>query len=215
MGIIAEEEMETIKRKYTLFVGNLLEISGDIGVVIKRAKEFFDQKCNERIALFDDTTGNVIDVDYRGTLEDVLSRLPNHPMFAYLNETVVKKSGPGRPKLGVVSKEITLLPRHWEWLGEQQGGASVTLRKLVEKARKESAESDNVRREMESIGRFLTDMAGDLPDYEEVTRAYYAKNWGVFEKLIVDWPEDIKGYVLSKVNNLTILEKLITTDSKK
>jgi uncharacterized protein len=205
--------MGNTKREYTLFVGNNLIVTGKIETVLTRSKEFFDQNCNERIALFDDTTGNVIDVDYRGTLEDVLSRLPSHPMFTYLNETPVKKAGPGRPKLGVISKEITLLPRHWEWLGEQQGGASVTLRKLVEKARKESAGSDNARRALEAIGRFISDMAGDLPDYEEVTRAYYAKNWSVFEKLIVDWPEDIKEYVMSKVNNLIQLEKLIVTES--
>ncbi|MFY0534142.1 DUF2239 family protein [Nannocystis pusilla] len=33
------------------------------------------------------------------------------------------RTGPGRPKLGVVSREVSLLPRHWEWLERQPSGS--------------------------------------------------------------------------------------------
>ena len=102
---------------------------------------------------------------------------------------------PGRPKLGVVSREVTLLPRHWDWLNMQPGGASVALRKLVEEARKGSFEKDKLRIAQESTFRFMSAMAGDLQDFEESTRALFANDQIRFQTLIDRWPDDIKAHI--------------------
>lgn len=106
-----------------------------------------------------------------------------------------KKSGPGRPKLGVIAREVTLLPRHWDWLATQPGGASVTLRKLVEEAKTKNQKKDQVRLAQEAAHRFMTAMAGDLPGYEEALRAFYAKKYDAFSKLTEDWPRDLRDYI--------------------
>lgn len=98
------------------------------------------------------------------------------------------------PGAGVVGREVTLLPRHWEWLGSQPGGASVTLRKLVERARKENAGADRVRRAREVAYRFLPAMAGDRPGFEEATRALFAGDEEKFEAETAGWPADVRGY---------------------
>src|ERR1700739_3037247 len=67
--------------------------------------------------IFDEQTGRVVDID------------PRYPPDA-------ETARPGRPKLGVVAREVTLLPRHWDWLATQPGGGSVALRKLVGEARR-------------------------------------------------------------------------------
>jgi hypothetical protein len=104
--------------------------------------------------------------------------------------------GVGRPKLGVVAREVTLLPRHWEWLSRQPGGASVTLRKLVEEARRSGAGRDRVRHAQEVTYRFLLAIAGDLPGYEEAMRALFAARRGRFEELLAAWPSDIGDHAL-------------------
>lgn len=100
----------------------------------------------------------------------------------------------GRPRLGVVSKEVTLLPRHWAWLAEQPGGASVALRRLVEDARKAGAEKGRVRRRQEACYRFMHAIAGNLPNFEEATRALYARESALFHAEIADWPRDIRAH---------------------
>ncbi len=73
--------------------------------------------------------------------------------------------GRGRPKLGVVAREVTLLPRHWDWLNAQPGGASVALRKLVEQARRANGDADRARAAREAAYHFMSAMAGDLPAF--------------------------------------------------
>jgi hypothetical protein len=99
--------------------------------------------------------------------------------------------GRGRPKLGVVAREVTLLPRHWDWLASQPGGASVALRKLVEAARRESEGPDRVRAAREAAYRFASAIGGDLPDFEEAMRALFAGDDAGFEGRIQTWPADI------------------------
>ena len=103
-------------------------------------------------------------------------------------------AAPGRPKLGVVARQITLLPRHWEWLGEQPGGASVTLRKLVEEARRSTAGEAALRRSREACYRFMTTMAGDEPNYEEALRALFAGDAQRFAALTELWPPDVRDH---------------------
>ncbi len=99
--------------------------------------------------------------------------------------------GRGRPKLGVVAREVTLLPRHWDWLAKQPGGASVALRKLVEAARRESEGPDRARAAREAAYRFASAIGGDLPGFEEAMRALFAGNDVAFEARIEAWPSDI------------------------
>jgi uncharacterized protein len=101
----------------------------------------------------------------------------------------------GRPKLGVVAREVTLLPRHWDWLAQQPGGASVTLRKLVEQARKTHAGADEQRRRRDAAYRFMSAMAGDAPGFEEASRALFAGDRGRLSSLMAPWPADIVATV--------------------
>src|SRR5690606_18915615 len=110
--------------------------------------------------------------------------------------------GRGRPKLGVIGREVTLLPRHWEWLDGQPGGASVTLRKLVEKAKRENAGADRCREGREAVYRFITVMAGNEPGYEEAVRTLFGT--GVdrlkqFRKQTQAWPADVREFAGEKL----------------
>jgi hypothetical protein len=149
------------------------------------------------ILIFNSTNSEPIEIDFRGTMDEVIDRIQiiskmTPETTSASAEEPTKK--PGRPKLGVVSKEITLLPRHWEWLKNQPGGASVTLRKLVEEARRTNPSKDTIRTSQEFTYRFLASVAGDLPQYEEATRVLFASEAKVFNDLIENWPSDIRKH---------------------
>jgi hypothetical protein len=147
------------------------------------------------VLVFDDTTSESIELDLRGTVEEVARRLAAQAPAARPPEPAPEEArGPGRPKLGVVAREITLLPRHWEWLARQPGGASVTLRKLVEEARKAGAGKERVRQAQDAAYRFMSVMAGDRPGFEEATRALFAGKQGRFEELVEGWPADVREH---------------------
>ncbi|PWC33953.1 DUF2239 family protein [Azospirillum sp. TSO35-2] len=134
------------------------------------------------VLVFDDRSGRAVDLDLQGSAAEIAARLAPPPR------------GPGRPKLGVVAREITLLPRHWEWLNAQPGGASVALRKLVDEARKGSEAKDRVRQAQEAAYRVMSALAGDRPGYEEAVRALYAADRARFDTLTADWPADPRDY---------------------
>lgn len=134
--------------------------------------------------VFDLATGRVVDLDLRGTLDEARARLTPAPE--------AERRGPGRPKLGVVAREVTLLPRHWDWLSAQPGGASVAMRKLVEAALKEAEGPDRARRAKEATYRFMTAMAGDWPGYEEATRRLFAGDGTAFDAAVDGWPEGVR-----------------------
>lgn len=145
--------------------------------------------------VFDDATGREVDLDVRGTPEQIAAR------YAKLAEPAEPEEAPaargrGRPKLGVIAREVTLMPRHWDWLGQQPGGASVALRKLVEQARKASGDRDRVRAAQEAAYRFMSAIGGNLPDFEEASRALFAYDRRRFSELIAGWPEDIRDYTV-------------------
>jgi len=96
----------------------------------------------------------------------------------------------------VVAREVTLLPRHWEWLAAQPGGASVALRKLVEAARRDHRDRDIQRQVQECAHRFMSAMAGDLPGYEEAIRALFADDQARFAGLVAPWPADVRDHAL-------------------
>ena len=152
---------------------------------------------HDPILAFDDATGRLADFDLRGSNEDIAQRLilADEQLGTRSNAKAASPRAPGRPKLGVVAREITLLPRHWEWLNRQSGGASVTLRKLVDTARAANGDSDRKQHAREITDRFMRAMAGNQPGYAEAARALYAGNRMPFDSLIKPWPIDIRGYI--------------------
>ena len=141
------------------------------------------------VLVFDAETGRVVDLDLRGSVAEAVARLTPTP------ET--EKRGPGRPKLGVAAREVTLLPRHWDWLAAQPGGASVALRKLVEAALREAEGPDRIRRAREAAYRFMTTMAGDRPGYEDAVRALFAGDGAGLDAAMAGWPEGVSEMVPS------------------
>jgi hypothetical protein len=145
---------------------------------------------DQPLLIFDDTTGRTVEFDLRGSVEDVLARLQPPT-------TSSSKPARGRPKLGVTAREVTLLPRHWEWLASQPGGASAALRRLVDQARRDTGDADIMRQAQEATYRVMTTLAGDLPGYEEAARALFASDRVRFAELTAPWPADIGAYVRS------------------
>lgn len=169
---------------YTIFHGNRKMHTGNLLDTLTHLKTHpgpLDVQHN--ILIFNDQTGSTIDFDLRGSLEEVLDRHQTTP-----------KAGRGRPKLGVVAREVTLFPRHWEWLEQQPGGASAALRRLIEEARKK--DENAVRQAQIAADRFMQVMAGDLSGYQEASRALYTSDRARFEMHIGHWPEDIKTHTL-------------------
>ncbi len=134
------------------------------------------------ILVFDDATGTQVDLDV------------NTP--ARSGPPEVEPRGRGRPRLGVVAKEVTLLPRHWDWLNLQPGGASVALRRLVDEARRTNGDRDRTRAAQEAAYQFMSAIAGNLPGFEEATRALFAYDRRRFSQLIAAWPDDVRSYAV-------------------
>jgi hypothetical protein len=167
----------------TAFAGSRLIARGDLAAVVSAAHANRDASP----LIFDDATGRIIEFDLRGSVEEVLARLPA--------PTAPSKPARGRPKLGVTAREVTLLPRHWDWLASQSGGASAALRRLVDQARRETVDADARREAQEVTYRVMTTLAGDLPGYEEATRALFANDRTRFDQLTASWHADIGDYV--------------------
>jgi uncharacterized protein len=180
-------------RTFTAFEGQRRLVSGalhEVALAVKRA----EQRAAESIAIFSDATGRPIDFDLRGSDAEIVARLP--PPAPALEETPGEPRGRGRPKLGVVAREVTLLPRHWEWLTTQPGGASVALRKLVEAARRANGDTDRSRAARDAAYHFMSAMAGDLPNFEEASRALFADDHRRLAGLIAAWPDDIRDHIV-------------------
>jgi hypothetical protein len=181
---------------YTAFLGVGVIASGSLQHVVSTVKDALDDRELTQLLIFDDSTGKPIDVDFRGNTDDVLKRL-GEPLGdlpgTEVNDQPTRRVG--RPKLGVVSGEVTLLPRHWEWLKSQPGGASVTLRKLIDEARHTGEKQSNIRESQEATYNFMTAMAGNFHQYEEALRALYAGDLDRFYHFIDDWAPDIRNHV--------------------
>ncbi|BEV01393.1 DUF2239 family protein [Novosphingobium olei] len=158
------------------------------------------------VLIFDDLSGGQIDLNLRGSTADVVRRLGEHPallrLVASTDAAAVADGesdaprGRGRPKLGVVAREVTLLPRHWDWLASQPGGASQALRRLVDQARKRDAGRTDERAARERAYRFISALAGDLPDFETASRALFAGDATAFAASIAAWPPDVRRHAL-------------------
>jgi hypothetical protein len=175
--------MET-ERTYTAFLGMKRVVTGDLRAMLLRTKQEVDRGGQEPLLIFDDLTGQQVDFDFGGTPDQVLERALPQPT-----------GGRGRPKLGVVSREVSLLPRHWEWLEDQPNGASAALRRLVDEARKREPALERARRARDAASRFMWSMAGNLPDFEEATRALFDGDGERLRQLIRGWPTDVRDHV--------------------
>lgn len=162
-----------MERTLTAFSGDLWIATGDEAEVRESLRALGDDA--QAVLLFDDATGRQVDIDLRAGSADA-------------------PRGRGRPKLGVQPREITLLPRHWDWLATQSGGASATVRRLVEAARKADADKPSPRAAMDAAYHFMTAIAGDRPGYEGAIRALYAKDEQLFNSLSQDWPSGIRDH---------------------
>lgn len=199
-------------RLCTSFEGMHRIATGTLQEVVSRTKDVLDHGEKAPVLIFDDVSSELIEVDFRGTAADVLSRLAKSDAAALESAAVASVTpateegasrGPGRPKLGVVAREVTLLPRHWDWLNSQSGGASVALRKLVDEARRANENKDRIRQAQAATYRFLSAMAGNLPDFEEATRALFAPDVRRFNDLIEAWPKDVRDHARMLAAKLT------------
>jgi len=180
-------------QRYTAFQGYKRIASGELAIVVRASKDVVANVEHASILIFDNATSQQVEINFRGTPDEVLQRLAPEPSEVPAESPQVEPKA-GRPKLGVVAREVTLLPRHWEWLATQPGGASVTLRKLVEEARRNSAAKDQQRLAYEATHRFLMVMAGNLPGFEEASRSLDRKDKVRFEQCIAEWPADLRDH---------------------
>ena len=182
---------------FTAFIGPQRLAAGPLADVAIAVMQASRRPAAPPIIIFSDATGQPIDLDLRGTERDVIARLPQPASSPEAEGTAsAEPRGRGRPKLGVVAREVTLLPRHWEWLGAQPGGASVALRKLVEEARRANGDADRARAARDAAYRFMSAMAGNLAGFEEAARALFADDRRRFVGLIAGWPEDIRDQIV-------------------
>ncbi len=167
---------------YVVFLGKKCIADGPLEPVLRTCKTL--AAVDGPLLIFHQQTGNQVDFDFRGSIEDVLARVAPKP----------ERIGPGRPRLGVISREVSLLPRHWDWLETQPAGASAALRRLVDDARRNDP-GDALA--IQATGRVMTALAGNLPGFEEASRALYARDRTRLAEHVKAWPEDIRAYVLA------------------
>jgi hypothetical protein len=201
---VEEKNLKMIQKQnsYLAFAGHRRIAAGSLSEVGRAVRLELDAGETAPISVFDASTSRYVDLDLRGTPDVVAEKAAG--LGAWLEETsgtegAQSKPGPGRPKLGVVGREVTLLPRHWDWLSSQPGGASVTIRKLVEAARKQGQGTHQIRQTQDIAHRFMYTLAGDLPGIEEAARALYAWDLERLKAQIEEWPKDVREHVLGIV----------------
>ena len=181
---------------YTAFAGVRRVAEGALRDVLPILKQRFDRDHSESVLVFEVETGRQIDFDLRGSLEAILER-----------EIPTAVRGPGRPRLGVTSREISLLPRHWDWLERQSSGISSVVRKLVEQASRDNPGPERARRIRAALSPVLSALAGDRPNFEEACRALFAGDTARFEALIARWPKDVRDFVSHQANEAARMDK--------
>jgi hypothetical protein len=200
---------DTATPSYTSFNGPTQIASGSLKVNALAVKHALATGVSSPLLTFCDQTGQVVEIDIRGSDAEMLARLPpdGDPLQGTDSALIDSEEsgeprGRGRPKLGVVAREVTLLPRHWDWLAAQQGGASVTLRKLVDAARRAHVDRDRQRQTNERAYHFMSTMAGDMAGFEEASRALFTNDAAKFHQLTEAWPTDVRDYLRSLAHPL-------------
>lgn len=173
----------TQNKSHSAFAGEHLVHRGTLVEVLAAIKLRADSSLSPAILIFENATGKQVDFDLRGSLEEVLERA----------RPVEPARGPGRPKLGVESREVSLLPRHWAWLARQPNGASAALRRLVDAQSRIVDPEEAVRARREATYRVMLVLAGNRAGFEEAARALFAGEEAGFVRLIAEWPADVRG----------------------
>jgi hypothetical protein len=189
---------------FTAFAGHRLIATGPEAEVAAAASVAMALGA-DRVVIFEDATGRQVELDLRGP----------RPSLAGASERIAPKDpaeipaspGRGRPKLGVVAREVTLLPRHWDWLGQQPGGASAALRRLVDEARRTHAGADEARQRQQALYGVMSVLAGDLLGFEAATRALYSGDEDGLRAAIAAWPSDISAYLNAQAQGRDHLAK--------
>lgn len=184
---------EWLSRPCTAFAGTRKIAKGALVDVALAVRSLGASLNDAAILVIDDASGAVLDLDLRGSTADVIDRLTTHEVR---DAAAPAKRTRGRPKLGVVAREVTLLPRHWDWLAAQPGGASQALRRLVDQARRADDGTTARRLAHERTYRFMAAMTGDLPGFEEATRALFSGDLAALARTIKPWPQDVQDYTL-------------------
>lgn len=171
-----------LRPQCTAFLGMERVACGDWPTISAQVRQLLARDPGAPVLIFDDQTGEQVEIDWRELAEQAVPG------------SAERAKGRGRPKLGVLAREVTLLPRHWEWLAKQPGGASVALRKLVEHASKSNREQDRLREGREAMYRFASAIAGNEPGFEEAMRKLFGGDEKRFRQLIDGWPIDIREH---------------------
>jgi hypothetical protein len=174
-----------LPRHCIAFLGTELLAEGELVDVVRAVKAALDRGAEQSIALLDAATSRPVGINFSGTEEEVLQRIPR-----------ARADSAARPKPGAIAREATLLPRHWEWLDTQPGGASVALRKLVELASRDARGADAMRAARDAAYRFMHELMGDAAGFEEASRALFAGDGERFTGLVADWPAAVRAHVL-------------------
>jgi hypothetical protein len=161
----------------TAFLEDRVIARGACDEVLRQVEELCSAADQAAIRAYDEETGRVVDLDYRHAGASAAPAAPR---------------GRGRPRLGVVAREVTLLPRHWDWLARQRGGASAALRRLVDEAAKAPP---GLAERRDAAYRFMADRCGDRPGYEEALRALYRGDRPRLATLIAPWPENVRAFI--------------------
>jgi hypothetical protein len=192
---------EFLSKPCTVFAGTRLFARGPLIDMALAVKTMDADAHPGTVLTFDDATGVVVDLDLRGDTAAIVSRLADRARDESSARTRRKPAdadaparGRGRPRLGVVAREVTLLPRHWDWLAAQSGGASQALRRIVDEARRNDGGKTQRRAAQEAAYRFMTTMAGDLAGFEEASRALFAGDERRFIEQTAAWPEDVGAH---------------------
>ena len=191
------------ERTYVAFHGVKRVASGSLEHVAAKAKQLLNRDKTASVLVFDRQTAHQVEIDYRGTIKEVAERAKQRVLSIskqncdeHTDSRESTNRGRGRPKLGVIAREVTLLPRHWAWLKSQPGGASITLRKLVENARKESDGKSQCRAAQNVTYRFMHAIGGDLPGFEEASRGLFGNNEEYFKASLAQWPSAVRQQCL-------------------
>ena len=189
----------------TVFDGARLLASGPLDAVTLAARRAVADGAVGPVLVFDDQNGRQVDIDLRpagtdGVAAASLGSASDDDTSRRRSSRIERLApalprGPGRPKLGVVAREVTLLPRHWEWLAAQPSGASATLRRLVEEARRNDDGKARQRQAEEAVDRFMQAMTGNYLGHEEASRAFWRNERENFEALTEAWPNDVRDYL--------------------
>ncbi|TWT29434.1 DUF2239 family protein [Blastopirellula retiformator] len=181
----------TAPTQCTAFAGTRQIGSGELATVAPAVWQAMQADNDLEVLVYEDATGTLVDFDFYGSLEEILDRLDSADRWAQDDAIHAAK----RPQRKAVVREVKLLPRHWQWLDTQPGGASAALRRLVEEAKRVSGPADRVRRSQEAAYHFMADMAGDLVGFEEANRALFAGDLARFEEMSATWPVDVTNYI--------------------